>query len=716
MTNTTSADNAGEESSAISETDISDTELTDIHSTINDLREQLHHHNYLYYALDDPQLPDAEYDRLLRQLQGLEADYPELVTPDSPTQRVGSAPLDSFKQVTHEMPMLSLDNAFSNEEFADFNKRVTERLKAYFEGDETLESAVIEYACEPKLDGIAVSLIYEDGMLVLAATRGDGTTGEDITQNCRTIRSIPLRLSGEGIPQRLEVRGEIYMPKAAFENVNKTAETLGEKQFVNPRNAASGSLRQLDSSITASRSLEMCAYSVGVVELGNTGLALPNKHTDILYCLSRWGFRINREMKAVVGVDESDQYYQALAEKRADLPYEIDGIVYKVNDIALQQELGFVSRAPRWAIARKFPAQEELTQLLGIEFQVGRTGAVTPVARLQPVFVGGVTVSNATLHNEDEIQRLDVRVGDTVIVRRAGDVIPQIVSVVSSRRPQGTKSLVFPTQCPVCESPIVQVEGEAVKRCSGGLICGAQVKQAIKHYASRKAMDIDGLGDKLVELLVDEKLIASVADLYRLSLEPVAALERMGNKSAENLLTAIETSKQTSLARFIYALGIREVGEATARNLAQRFGDIDALMMADTETLIEINDVGPIVAGFIVSFFANEESRLLVSQLRQEGVNWPIKPEQKAEEGPSGDAAPLAGKTYVLTGSLEELTRDEAKEKLQALGANVTGSVSKKTDCLVAGPGAGSKLTKAEKLNIPVIDEQALLALLEKHP
>jgi len=700
--------------SATTKSVLSDAELKQVHSTINDLREQLHHHNYLYYALDDPQLPDAEYDRLLRQLQDLEANHPELITPDSPTQRVGSAPLDAFKQVAHEMPMLSLGNAFSQDEFVDFNKRVFERLKPYFDRNHP-SSEKIEYACEPKLDGIAVSLVYEEGLLVLAATRGDGTTGEDITQNCRTIRSIPLRLSGEGIPQRLEVRGEIYMPKAAFEKLNKTAESSGEKQFVNPRNAASGSLRQLDSSITASRSLEMCAYSVGVVELGETGLSLPSKHTDILHCLSRWGFRINREMEAVVGVDECDQYYERLAEKRTQLPYEIDGIVYKVNDIELQQELGFVSRAPRWAIARKFPAQEELTQLLGIEFQVGRTGAVTPVARLQPVFVGGVTVSNATLHNEDEIQRLDVRVGDTVIVRRAGDVIPQIVSVVTTRRPPSTKALAFPSQCPVCESPIVQVEGEAIKRCSGGLICGAQVKRAIKHYASRKAMDIDGLGDKLVDLLVDEKLIKSAADLYHLELEPIAALERMGHKSAENLLGAIEKSKQTSLARFIYALGIREVGEATARNLALRFGDIDALMVADIETLVEINDVGPIVAGFIVSFFANEDSKVLVGQLRQEGVQWLVKPEQKPDQEALSDSAPLSGKTYVLTGSLEELTRDEAKTKLQSLGASVTGSVSKKTDCLVAGPGAGSKLTKAEKLNIPVIDESALLALLEEH-
>jgi DNA ligase (NAD+) len=677
-------------------------DTTKAQSIIQSLREQLHHHNYLYYALDDPQLPDVEYDRLLRQLQELEVTYPAFITTDSPTQRVGSVPLSAFSQVRHEIPMLSLDNAFSHQEFADFNKRVIERIKSASETD-------IEFACEPKLDGIAVSLLYEDGLLVLGATRGDGATGEDITQNCRTIRSIPLRLSGEGIPKRLEVRGEIYMPKAAFEKLNKLAMSKDEKQFVNPRNAAAGSLRQLDSLITASRDLEMCAYSIGVVKLALNGRALPSRHTDILYTLSEWGFRINREMKAVSGVNECNQYYEYLADKRSQLPYEIDGIVYKVNDLELQQQLGFVSRAPRWAIARKFPAQEELTQLLGIEFQVGRTGAVTPVARLKPVFVGGVTVSNATLHNEDEVQRLGVRVGDTVIIRRAGDVIPQIVSVVTSRRPPGTKALVFPVRCPVCESPIVQVEGEAIKRCSGGLICGAQVKQAIKHYASRKAMDIDGLGDKLVELLVDEKRIESVSDLYRLELESVAALERMGKKSAENLLAAIEYSKQTTLARFIYALGIRQVGETTARNLAKHFGDIDGLMNSATDVLVEINDVGPIVAGFIVDFFQSEGSRLLVQKLREHGLTWP------RERPIITEHAPLANKIYVLTGSLEELTRDEVKEKLQILGATVTGSVSKKTDCIVAGPGAGSKLAKAEQLEIPVIDEQQLLALFDAY-
>ncbi len=670
----------------------------DIAAEIAALREDLHYHNYLYYALDDPQIPDAEYDRLLRRLQVLESETPDLITADSPTLRVGSAPLDAFTQVKHEMPMLSLDNAFNDEELADFNKRVIERL-----GD-NLTDDVIEYACEPKLDGIAVSLIYEAGVLVLGATRGDGTTGEDITQNVRTVGSIPLRLKGEGIPERLEVRGEIYMPKAGFEKTNKIAEEKGEKLFVNPRNAAAGSLRQLDSKITAQRSLEMCAYSVGIVHGGK----LPSGHGQILEQLSQWGFRINREMQVVQGIEACIAYYTALSDKRNQLPYEIDGIVYKVNDIKLQKELGFISRAPRWAIARKFPAQEEITQLMGVEFQVGRTGAITPVARLKPVFVGGVTVSNATLHNEDEIRRLDVRVGDTVIVRRAGDVIPQIVSIVESRRPSGTKEIVFPENCPVCGSAIVQVPGEAVKRCSGGLVCGAQMKEAIKHYASRKAMDIDGLGDKLVELLVDKKLISSVLDLYHLELESIAELERMGAKSAANLLEAIEKSKQTTLARFIYSLGIREVGEATARNLAQFYGDIDPLIETDEETLLSINDIGPVVAGFIVSFFAQEDKRQLIHHLRDQGVSWPVVLVQR-------EALPLTGKSYVLTGSLTALTRDQAKEKLQLLGATVTGTVSKKTDYLVAGPGAGSKLKKAEQLDVPVLDESQLLELLESH-
>lgn len=666
-------------------------------SEIEALRNELHHHNYLYYALDNPQIPDAEYDRLLRQLQAIEAAHPELITPDSPTQRVGSAPLDAFTQVSHELPMLSLGNAFNAEELADFDQRIRERLG--IDGD-------IDYACEPKLDGIAVSLIYSQGQLTLAATRGDGTIGEDITQNVKTIGSVPLRLLGKDIPQRLEVRGEIYMPIAGFEALNQAAIAKGDKPFANPRNAAAGSLRQLDSRITAQRPLAMCAYSVGIVEGGN----LPAEHSAILEQLAQWGLRINDKMAVVTGIEACETYYQQLAQKRNSLGYEIDGIVYKVNQIEQQQQLGFISRAPRWAIARKFPAQEELTQLLDVEFQVGRTGAVTPVARLQPVFVGGVTVSNATLHNEDEIKRLDARVGDTVIVRRAGDVIPQIVSVVESRRPSGTKAVVFPTQCPVCSSPIVQVPGEAVKRCSGGLVCPAQVKEAIKHFASRKAMDIDGLGDKLVEQLVDEGLIKSVVDLYHLELEAISGLERMGVKSATNLLAAIEKSRQTTLPRFIYSLGIREVGEATARNLAQYFGDLESLMEADEETLLAINDVGPVVAGFIVEFFQRSDNQTLLQQLRQQGVQWPAA-------APKADTAslPLAEQTYVLTGTLASMSRDQAKALLQTLGATVTSSVSKKTHCVVAGPGAGSKLQKAEKLGIDIMDEAALLAFFNQH-
>jgi DNA ligase (NAD+) len=686
---------------------------------IDAIRDDLHRHNYLYYALDNPEIPDVQYDRLLRRLQQLEAAYPHLLSADSPSLKVGSPPLDAFSQVAHKMPMLSLDNAFNDEELADFNKRVIDRLNNSL-NNSTLKDRgqisqfeLLDYVCEPKLDGIAVSLIYEAGLLVMGVTRGDGSTGEDITANVRTVGSIPLKLKGDDFPAVLEVRGEIYMPKASFAKTNKIALENGTKAFVNPRNAAAGSLRQLDSRVTASRSLEMCAYSVGVVEGLIEGVSFPDTHQQILLQLSQWGFRINAEMQLVKGIDACCAYYEQLSKKRASLSYEIDGIVYKVNKIELQSRLGFITRAPRWAIARKFPAQEEATELLGIEFQVGRTGAITPVARLQPVFVGGVTVSNATLHNEDEVRRLDARVGDTVIIRRAGDVIPQIVSVVLSRRPDNTETLIFPLFCPVCGSPIVQLPNEVVKRCSGGLICGAQVKEAIKHFSSRKAMDIDGLGDKLVEQLVDEQLINSVIDLFSLELDVVAALERMGKKSAENLLAAIETSKTTTLARFIYSLGIREVGEATARNLAQYFGDIDNILSSDEESLILINDIGPIVARFIVDFMSQANNQILICQLRERGIQWP---KVKAHiNSASASGLPLAGKTYVISGSLYALTRDQAKEKLQGLGATVTGSVSKKTDCLVAGPGAGSKLTKAESLSVPIIDEDQLLLLLSEH-
>ncbi|WP_323843885.1 NAD-dependent DNA ligase LigA [Microbulbifer magnicolonia] len=654
--------------------------------------------NYQYYVLDNPELPDAEYDRRLRELQDLEREYPQLISPDSPTQRVGAAPLTSFAEVRHEVPMLSLDNAFGDDELVEFDRRVRDRLNS---------REAVEYACEPKLDGIAISLLYRDGVLERAATRGDGTTGEDITQNVRTIGSVPLRLLENGatpeIPAVLEVRGEIYMPKAGFAELNRKAAEAGEKTFVNPRNAAAGSLRQLDSRITAQRPLQLCAYGVGLVQ----GAALPDKHTEILKRLNQWGFRINSEMAVAEDIHACIDYHAKLGEKRADLPYDIDGIVFKVNDIALQRRLGFVARAPRWAMAYKFPAQEEMTELLDVEFQVGRTGAVTPVARLQPVFVGGVTVSNATLHNRDEIERLGVMIGDTVVIRRAGDVIPQVVSVVESRRPKNARAIEFPTHCPVCDSPVESTPGEAVARCSGGLICSAQRKQAIKHFASRKAMDIDGLGDKLVEQLVDEGLLHSVSGLYHLTLEQLVELERMGQKSAQNLLEALERSKDTTLPKFLYALGIREVGEATARNLARHFGELEPLMQADEESLQEVEDVGPVVAHFVAEFFQQTHAQEEIEALRQAGVHW-----QAEQQG--GEEQPLAGQTWVLTGKLETLSRSEAKDYLQSLGAKVAGSVSANTDSVVAGPGAGSKLNKARELDIPVMDEDGLLSMLRE--
>ena len=657
------------------------------------LREQLDAWNYQYHVLDAPTVPDVEYDRSLQRLQALEAEHPELQRPDSPTQRVGGQPLSQFEQVSHEVPMLSLDNAFDNDDLRDFNRRLQDRLG---------NDQAVEFACEPKLDGVAVSLLYRDGLLQRAATRGDGSTGEDITHNVRTIGSVPLRLKGEGHPGVLEVRGEIYMPREGFAALNERAAQSGEKTFVNPRNAAAGSLRQLDPRITAQRPLQMCCYSVGLVEEGE----LPGKHADILAQLAQWGLRINAEMAVVSGVDACIDYYDKLAQRRDDLAYDIDGIVFKVNDLALQQELGFVSRAPRWAIARKFPAQEELTQLLDVEFQVGRTGAITPVARLEPVFVGGVTVSNATLHNSDEIERLGVRIGDTVVIRRAGDVIPQVVSVVSDRRPADARPVVFPSACPVCGSDVEREEGEAVLRCLGGLVCAAQQKAAIRHFASRRAMDVDGLGDKLVEQLVDLGIVENVAGLFTLELQQLSSLERMGEKSAANLLAALDKSKTTTLPRFIFALGVREVGEATALSLAQHFGSWEKLVAASEEQLLEVPDVGPVVADHLRQFFDSGSSMAVVAELRAAGVEWPDLDQADAGE------QPLAGQTWVVTGKLEQLTRDEAKAHLQALGAKVAGSVSAKTTCLVAGPGAGSKLSKAESLGIEVIDEQALLALL----
>ena len=667
----------------------------EVHQRYQRLKSELNQHNHAYYVLDDPSVPDSQYDRLMRELQAIEQQYSELRTSDSPSQRVGGMALDSFSQVKHEVPMLSLDNAFSDAEMSDFERRIKDRINLN-------EDQNITYACEPKLDGVAVSLIYENGLLIRGATRGDGSVGEDITANVRTIKSIPLRLQGNSFPELLEVRGEIYMPRAGFNAFNKKARETGEKPFVNPRNAAAGSLRQLDSKITATRPLEMCAYSVGQYQ----GNQKPDSHFAMLKLLGSLGFKINQHIKQVEGIDACEDYYQQLASLRDKLDYDIDGIVYKVNDFKLQQRLGFVAKAPRWAIARKFPAQEELTRLLDVEFQVGRTGAVTPVARLEPVFVGGVTVGNATLHNADEINRLGVCIGDTVIVRRAGDVIPQIVKAVLDKRPQGAQPIIFPERCPVCQSSVKRTEGEAVARCTGGLFCGAQTKEAIKHYASRKAMDIDGLGDKLVDALVDHDLIYSVADLYELKLEKLVNLERMAQKSAENLLNSIEASKQTTLPKFLYSLGIREVGEATAQTLANNFGTLDAVIAATAEQLLEVEDVGPVVAGHIVDFFRNPDNLSIVDALRNSDVRW-------KDIDQTAQALPLKGQTWVLTGTLETMSRAEAKDRLQQFGAKVAGSVSAKTHAVVAGPGAGSKLNKAQALDIQVLTEESLIDFLD---
>jgi len=663
---------------------------------VQQLHELLNQANHAYYVLDDPSIPDAEYDRMFRELSEFETLFPVLLVSDSPTQRVGASPLAKFDQVNHEVPMLSLDNAFVDEDMVDFDRRVSDRLVA---------GAEIEYACEPKLDGIAVSLLYEGGVLTRAATRGDGSTGENITQNIRTVASIPLKLLGDVHPPVLEVRGEVYMPKSSFDALNEKARLNDEKAFVNPRNAAAGSLRQLDSKITASRRLEFCCYSLGRVE----GAVLPEQHSEILAQFGRWGFITNAESRVVLGAAGCQNYYDQLAEKRNQLAYEIDGIVFKVNDIGKQQQLGFISRAPRWAIARKFPAQEEMTILEDVEFQVGRTGAITPVARLKPVFVGGVTVSNATLHNMDEIKRLGVRVGDTVIIRRAGDVIPKVVKVVLEKRPGSTCDIQFPKSCPVCESHVERVEDEAITRCTGGLFCGAQRKEAIKHFASRKAMDIDGLGDKIVEQLVDENLIKSFADLYSLKFDEVSKLERLGEKSAKNLLTSIEDSKTTTLAKFLYSLGIREVGVATALNLQNHFLDIRVLVKASFEELIAVDDVGPIVAKRILSFFAEPHNQSVIDGLINSGVNWP-EIEKKSQE-----QMPLMGKTYVVTGTLLHMGRDQAKGYLQGLGAKVASSVSAKTHALVAGEKAGSKLQKAQDLGLEILDENAFIGLLSQH-
>jgi DNA ligase (NAD+) len=663
---------------------------------IDSLREQIRHHNYRYHVLDDPEIPDAAYDRLVRELEALEAEHPELITRDSPTQRVGAEPVSAFGTVAHELPMLSLDNAFAEDELRDFHRRVTQRLELDAE-------ATLSYAAEPKLDGAAVSLLYEAGELVQGATRGDGTTGENITHNIRTIEAVPLRLLGNGYPSRLEVRGEVFMPRAGFQAFNERAVAAGEKTFVNPRNAAAGSLRQLDPRLTAERPLDIYVYAVGVSDGGN----LPGRHSEVLDALQNWGFKVCPERRVVDGIDGCLEFYRDIGERRDALSYDIDGVVYKVDRLDYQRELGFVSRAPRWAIAHKFPAQEELTVVRDVEFQVGRTGAVTPVARLEPVFVGGVTVSNATLHNMDELHRKDVRVGDSVIVRRAGDVIPEVVKVVADRRPKGTRRVKMPQKCPVCGSAVAREAEEAVARCTGGLYCAAQRAEALKHFVSRRAMDVDGLGAKLIEQLVGMDRIHTPADLFTLEKDELIAMERMGEKSAENLLDAIESSKATSLSRFLYALGIREVGEATASALAAHYGGLEAILAADEEALQQVPDVGPIVASRIQAFFSEKHNREIIDRLVSSGVSWP----ESEPVTPALDGA-LVGKTFVLTGTLPTMTRNEAKDRIQAAGGKVTGSISGKTDFLVAGDKAGSKLTKAQNLGVTVLDEVELEKML----
>jgi DNA ligase (NAD+) len=666
---------------------------------IESLRDEIRYHNYRYHTLDDIEIPDAEYDRLMRELQALEKNYPELVTADSPTQRVGAEPSAELKTIKHRLPMLSLDNVFTEEELREFHQRVAEKLE--FEDS----APDLRYSAEPKLDGAAVSLLYENGVLVRGATRGDGTTGEDITHNVRTIDSVPLRLIGAGFPETLEVRGEVFMPRAGFEAYNEKARKAGEKTFVNPRNAAAGSLRQLDPKLTSERPLDMYVYSVGMVDGGE----LPDCHSEVISRLGEWGLKTCPESSVVRGVEGCLNFYRDIGKRRDALAYDIDGVVYKVDSLAMQRELGFVSRAPRWAIAHKFPAQEELTVVEGVEFQVGRTGAVTPVARLAPVFVGGVTVSNATLHNIDELHRKDVRVGDTVIVRRAGDVIPEIVGVVIKRRPDKTKRVHLPKLCPVCGSHVKREEGEAVARCTGGLYCKAQRSEALKHFVSRRALDIEGLGAKLIEQLVAEERLSDPSDLFQMSKEELSNRERMGDKSADNLVRAIDASKSTTLTRFLYALGIREVGEATAAGLACYFGSLPAIQDASAEELTKVPDVGPVVARRVRSFFEEKHNLDVIKRMQRLGVHWAdSEPMQVAEDGP------LLGKTFVITGSLPTMTRDEAKSLIQKEGGKVTGSVSSKTDFLVAGEKAGSKLRKAQQLGVAVLDEAELRKLIAK--
>ena len=668
--------------------------MTNIQTQIDNLRKILRQYEYEYHVLDNPTVPDSEYDRLFHQLKALELEHPEFLTSDSPTQRVGAKPLSGFSQIRHEIPMLSLDNAFSDEEFNAFVKRIEDRL--------IILPKPLTFCCEPKLDGLAVSILYVNGILTQAATRGDGTTGEDITANIRTIRNIPLQLLTDNPPTRLEVRGEVFMPHAGFERLNEYALEHGEKTFANPRNAAAGSLRQLDPNITSKRPLVLNAYGIGIAE----GVELPNTHYARLQWLKSIGIPVNPEISLCNGTNEVLDFYRDIQNKRSSLGYDIDGTVLKINDIALQNELGFISKAPRWAIAYKFPAQEQLTVLNDVEFQVGRTGAITPVAKLEPVFIAGVTVSNATLHNGDEIERLNIAIGDTVVIRRAGDVIPQIIGVLHERRPDNAKPIIFPTNCPVCDSQIIRIEGEAVARCTGGLFCAAQRKEALKHFVSRKAMDIDGVGGKLIEQLVDRELIHTPADLFKLDLTTLTRLERMGAKSAENALNSLEKAKSTTLARFIFALGIREVGEATALNLANHFKTLDALKAADLEQLQQVPDVGEVVANRIFVFWREAHNVAVVEDLIAQGVHWGTVEIKEASENLFKD------KTVVLTGTLTQMGRNEAKTLLQQLGAKVSGSVSSKTDFVIAGDAAGSKLAKAQELNILVLTEEEFLEQL----
>ena len=668
--------------------------MTNIQTQIDNLRKTLRQYEYEYHVLDNPTVPDSEYDRLFHQLKALELEHPEFLTSDSPTQRVGAKPLSGFSQIRHEIPMLSLDNAFSDEEFNAFVKRIEDRL--------IVLPKPLTFCCEPKLDGLAVSILYVNGVLTQAATRGDGTTGEDITANIRTIRNIPLQLLTDNPPARLEVRGEVFMPHVGFERLNEYALEHGEKTFANPRNAAAGSLRQLDPNITSKRPLVLNAYGIGIAE----GVELPNTHYARLQWLKSIGIPVNPEIRLCNGTNEVLDFYRDIQNKRSSLGYDIDGTVLKINDIALQNELGFISKAPRWAIAYKFPAQEQLTVLNDVEFQVGRTGAITPVAKLEPVFIAGVTVSNATLHNGDEIERLNIAIGDTVVIRRAGDVIPQIIGVLHERRPDNAKPIIFPTNCPVCDSQIIRIEGEAVARCTGGLFCAAQRKEALKHFVSRKAMDIDGVGGKLIEQLVDRELVHTPADLFKLDLTTLTRLERMGAKSAENALNSLEKAKSTTLARFIFALGIREVGEATALNLANHFKTLDALKAADLEQLQQVPDVGEVVANRIFVFWREAHNVAVVEDLIAQGVHWETVEVKEASENLFKD------KTVVLTGTLTQMGRNEAKTLLQQLGAKVSGSVSSKTDFVIAGDAAGSKLAKAQELNILVLTEEEFLEQL----